>query len=841
MPGYSVTVEAVFDAVAEGSYYIYVNVYGLGTAFADKTTAEVGDTITITAEGSIGYVFKQMVVNDVAMGDGVTTFSMPDADAIVNVYFVRTPYTITLSSGVQGTMNAIPRNNQAFADTTVQIIVNANEDYAVKKLTVRNDNTGDSVEVTLKEKDGQTSIYEFTMPDAPVTVTATYRKAATNGYYLIGQYGWTADDIDGNDKFVDDLSVSGQMLLTVDLVAGQEIKVVKVVDGKIDTWYPKDGPNYTITAADAGTSVIYFRPGYGGGDDWFQNCFYVKHLPYDFYLVDIASGQIRQDDKLFINKEFNGNEVINKKGETIHGLYGAEYEHMVLTWLESGDKIKVVKVQNGAITEWLPDGMGLEYPTFRYSDNEYQQDPEYTGMVFVFFEEQIGKVTGYDGQIHYPRVDWTNHVFDVQKAYKADAAEKSSVNPLNAESLTYNLVHGSISLSTGTPFIRDSRENETNIIYELALNQKVYCSIIAEAGYALDGTPYITYDGNTVNMTEEGNRWYFTMPAADVVIHAPMRKVFRTQSVLLSGQIGVNFFVDLTGLDTSKCEMHFKVGKSTKEQIDTFDPNFHSSITKTNFGFTCFINAIQMADDITAELYCDGKLISAKQYSLEEYVKYFERSDSTQDGNVAALRIIRAMIDFGYYAQQYLFSENTSLAQTYTEVKRYYATQYDFESIRAMTESHSLSKAENKNISDSDIDRITLQLALDSATALLINLYMKENTESVPEIRVGSETLTPTSEPIVSGRYTWSLTDTTSGGTTRRYQLRIEGISPHNLDQQFSISGTAGGAFTIKASAFSYVNIAIASSNEKLQKLGAALYMFHKAEVEYRQSGGYGN
>ena len=842
MPSYAITVEAVFDEVAAGSYYIHVTAYGLGTAFADKTTAEPGETVTITVEASIGYVFKQMVVNDVAQGDGVLTFTMPAADATVNVYFVRTAYAITLHSGVQGTMNAIPRNNEAYANTTVQIVVNANEDYAVKTLTVKNDSTNETVEVTLKEQDGQTFLYEFTMPAAPVTVTATYKKLATNGYYLIGQYGWTATDIDGNDKFVDDLSVSGQMLLTVDLVAGQQFKVVKVVDGAIDTWYPAQGANYTVTNAEAGTSVIYFRPGYGGPSDWFQNCIFVKHLPYDFYLVDIATSQIRQDDKLFINKEFNGNEIINSKNETIKGLYGSEYEHMVLTWLESGDKIKVVKAVNGAITEWLPDGMGLEYPTFRYSDSEYPQDPAYTGMVFVFFEEQIGKVTGYDGQIHYPRVDWTNHVFDVQKAYKADAADKSTVNPLNAESLTYNLEHGSISLSTGTPFIRDSRANETNIIYELALNQKVYVSILAEAGYALDGTPYITYGNARADMTKDGDRWYFTMPAADVVIHAPMRKVFRTQSVLLSGQIGVNFYVDLTGLDTSKCEMRFKIGNSTEEQIDTYDPNCHSSITPTNFGFTCFLNAIQMADDITAELWCNGEKISYKHYSLEEYVKYFERADSTQDGVVEALRVIRAMIDFGYYAQKYLFKVKPELAETYTEVKRYYATQYDFTSIKRMTESHSLNNAGNIDVADSEINSLGISIAVDSATAIVI--YLGTET-AAPEIKVGKDTLSLNNPEIVGSTYTWRLREITARNGGRRFEVRIEGISPHNLDKVFTVKGTAGGAFTIKISTFSYIDYVLSQSSmaylNEAKMLVASMYAFHEAEVEYRSYMSSGN
>ena len=583
MPAGNVTIEAVFDEVQEGEYCIRVVVYGLGTAFADKTTAEPGETVTITTEDNIGYVFSYIEVNGVGQGAGVKTFTMPAEDVTVNIIFERKAYAIHLNSGVPGSMNAIPRNNEAYADTTVQIIVNADEDYAIETLTVKNDTTNAAIGTTLKTEDGQTSIYEFTMPASTVTVTATYHKRATNGYYLIGTHGWAVNSedninmIDGNDKFVDDLSVDGQMMLTMDLSEGQSFKVVKVTNGAIDTWYPATGGNYNVDSAHAGSCVIYFRPAYGGPSDWFQNCIFVKKLENDFYLVNIkdSGNTIRTDDKLYINKEFNANEIINSKNETIYGLYGSEYEHMVLTWLNTGDKIKVVRVQNGNIVEWLPSEMGTEYPTYRYTDSEYPQDPAYTGMVFVFFEEQIGKVAGK----HYPRVDWTNHVFDVQKAYKADAAEKAAVNPLNAESLTYNLEHGSIALSTGTAFIREGRSDEavvptdtSNIIYELGLNQKVYVSIIAEAGYALDGTPYVTYGSSTVNMTKDGDRYCFTMPSADVVIHAPMRKVFRTQSVILSGQIGVNFFVDLSGLDQESCRMKFTIGNG-EPVWDDFDPD----------------------------------------------------------------------------------------------------------------------------------------------------------------------------------------------------------------------------------------------------------------------------
>ena len=858
MPAYTVTIEAVFDEVQEGEYYIHVFVFGLGTAFADRTTAKPGDTVTITTEDNIGYVFSYIEVNGVGHGAGVKTFTMPNEDVTVNVIFERKAYAINLHSGVQGTMNAIPRNNEAYSDTTVQIVVNADEDYAIESLTVKSDTTGETIETTLKSQDGQTSIYEFTMPESDITVTATYHKRATNGYYLIGTHGWAVNSedninmIDGNDKFVDDLSVTGQMMLTIDLTAGQSFKVVHVTNGAITEWFP-NGNNYTVDSDHAGSCVIYFRPDREGGSDWWEKdgdrCIYVKRLQNEYYLAAADSSEhVRTDDHLYINREFDAEALVPGQDKSIRELYNVHYEHMVLTWLNSGDKIKVVRVR-GSEKDWLPGGMDNAYP--QYIASTATQTQAYTGMVFVFFEEELvnfsganctGSVTGNQN-----RIDWTNNVFDVQKAYKADAAEKAEVNPLNAESLTYNLEHGSITLSTGTAFIREGRSDAngiptetSNIIYELGLNQKVYVSVIAEAGYALDGTPYITYGSNTVNMTKDGDhRYYFTMPSADVVIHAPMRKVFRTQSVLLSGQIGVNFYVDLAGLDTSKCRMKFTIGKEghTTESWDDFDPDHHSTVNPSNFGFTCFLNSIQMADDILAELYCGNERISYKHYSLQEYVIYFDRTDSTQDGNLAALRVIRAMIDFGYYAQQYFFKAKPGIADDYAEVERHYATQYDFATIKRMTESHSLMNADNLDVGSSDVKSLGLSIALDSATAII--LYIGTETEA-PEIKVGTGTLSLTNPEIVRSGFTWKLKETAAKNGGRRFELRIEGISPHNLDKVFTVKGTAGSKFTIKVSAFSYIDYILSLNSmdylNEAKMMVASMYQFHEAEVTFRNS-----
>ena len=74
----------------------------------------------------------------------------------------------------------------------------------------------------------------------------------------------------------------------------------------------------------------------------------------------------------------------------------------------------------------------------------------------------------------------------------------------------------------------------------------------------------------------------------------------------------------------------------------------------------------------------------------------------------------------------------------------------------------------------------------------------------------------------------------------RKFEVRIEGITPHNLDKVFTVSGTAGGQFTIKASAFSYIDYILAQSSmtylNEAQMMVASMYAFHEAEVTYRNT-----
>ncbi|MBQ9433359.1 MAG: putative Ig domain-containing protein, partial [Synergistaceae bacterium] len=85
---------------------------------------------------------------------------------------------------------------------------------------------------------------------------------------------------------------------------------------------------------------------------------------------------------------------------------------------------------------------------------------------------------------------------------------------------------------------------------------------------------------------------------------------FRTHSLLLSGQIGVNFYMNLPDADKfdyTNTYMDFGIAGGSSTPPQYFDPEFMNK-KKTYYGFRCYINSVQMADKITATFnYGDGK------------------------------------------------------------------------------------------------------------------------------------------------------------------------------------------------------------------------------------------
>jgi hypothetical protein len=113
MPQRNVEIRAEFEEAGTEPHAIYIIAggEGAGTAGANKNSATMGTTITLTATPDLGSRFKQWIVTSggpltsVNLNVNPTTFIMPDNELFITAEFERedtTLHTITLPSGIPG-------------------------------------------------------------------------------------------------------------------------------------------------------------------------------------------------------------------------------------------------------------------------------------------------------------------------------------------------------------------------------------------------------------------------------------------------------------------------------------------------------------------------------------------------------------------------------------------------------------------------------------------------------------------------------------------------------------------------------------------------------------------
>ena len=156
-------------AEVKQSYYVTVNASENGSVTA-KEYAIAGETVTLNVSPAENYALESTTVTD-ADGNNVPVennqFTMPAKAVTVSATFKYAPkYNITVNDSENGSVSADMQT--ATAGTTVTVTVDPAEGYELDALTV---NDG-AVEVTKVDD----TTYTFVMPDAEVTVSATFKK-----------------------------------------------------------------------------------------------------------------------------------------------------------------------------------------------------------------------------------------------------------------------------------------------------------------------------------------------------------------------------------------------------------------------------------------------------------------------------------------------------------------------------------------------------------------------------------------------------------------------------------------------------------------------------------------
>ena len=356
----------------------------------------------------------------------------------------------------------------------------------------------------------------------------------------------------------------------------------------------------------------------------------------------------------------------------------------------------------------------------------------------------------------------------------------------------------------------------------------------AKEGYTFKGWSGTDITGTTDTVTiaegSTGNREYsasWTPKGGKSQEDDPSKPTFRSHSLILDGEIGVNFYMNLPTLsgvdydDPDKCYMEFDINGDKSNALKYKDADIsYTENGNTYYGFRCYISSVQMAETITAVLHYGDGLTVSQDYSVQEYL------DAILDGDLsgAAKDLMIAIQNYGYYAQQLLSKANNwTIGDKYAAMERANQSDYDSTEI-ARAKENTAQYAISRDVGSSQIQEVQYSLLLDSKTT--INVYLE-----------------------VNEGYTGTVTATLDGGTTnvatklssKEYLVQIRNIPAHELSTIHTINVTAGESFTVKVAALSYVYTVLNSTAGSIGGVDiatmrngvTALYEYYEAAMPY--------
>ena len=224
---------------------------------------------------------------------------------------------------------------------------------------------------------------------------------------------------------------------------------------------------------------------------------------------------------------------------------------------------------------------------------------------------------------------------------------------------------------------------------------------------------------------------------------------------------------------------------------------------ENSYWFTCRINALELADTITATYHfgTQGETV-ADTYSAMTYINLVRERFPEQQKLIG---LVNALQNYGYYMQQSGWRDG----REHTQI----AKQSNCSSIE--TARNGVSGQEIiKQLEGSGIEDVKFSLTLNAQT--IINVFFK-----------------PESGVAFSSGYVG--TTTLNGGTY--YQINTAKIGPRNLGKMYTITAkTDSGTAEVKVSAMSYVYAVLATNSaftEAQQYAMAAYYDYWRAANAY--------
>ncbi|MBR1560563.1 MAG: hypothetical protein IJ646_10025 [Clostridia bacterium] len=344
---------------------------------------------------------------------------------------------------------------------------------------------------------------------------------------------------------------------------------------------------------------------------------------------------------------------------------------------------------------------------------------------------------------------------------------------------------------------------------------------------SLKGTYKVKEDGQEVEKTvelemmtdSEEQKYRFTMPAADVEVSVEFEQIkpaFKSHSLLLNGEIGVNFFMELPaleGVDYEKSYMEFTVkSKDGPKTVARYDAEFKDTRGRGYYGFTCNVNAIQMAAPIEAVFHYGDDQTVSQTYSVKHYVTAYEKVKDQYDASITAL--VHALADYGHYAQPALSEANGwKIGTDYAEMDVYYTKYLDLQ-----TAAKAVARYRMKlDFGSSKVEKVNYTLNLLSQTELRVLIALKDGYKGDVSFKLDGQPVEAELQP------------------DGRYRVTISNIPAQKLDDTHTVSAiTTTGTATCTLAPLTYVDWFIQTGNIRINREAmAALYYYYKAAMDY--------
>lgn len=138
---------------------------------------------------------------------------------------------------------------------------------------------------------------------------------------------------------------------------------------------------------------------------------------------------------------------------------------------------------------------------------------------------------------------------------------------------------------------------------------------------------------------------------------------FEGGSVAIDKKIGVSFYMDINVPLEADAYMQFTMADGSTREIAVSDAQIDTTVSEDEelYVFTCDVNTKEMSDIIKAQIINGDDKSRVFEYSVKEYA---DDMLAAEEGTYSAetITLVKAMLNYGGYAQQYLGYNTDNLA-----------------------------------------------------------------------------------------------------------------------------------------------------------------------------------